>query len=74
MNIATGLEPDRQQELTYEGTQKRVPYPQYQNYVPLKGFLEIDSDKTEAELNEIRKSANKYGAKGKEYIAASGAW
>ena len=73
MNIATGLEPDRQQELTYEGTQKRVPYPQYQNYVPLKGFLEIDSDKTEAELNEIRrKTANKYGAKGKEYIAALG--
>ncbi len=73
MNIETGLEPDRKQELTYEGTQTRVPYPQYQNYVPLKGFLEIDPDKTEAEVAEIRrKTANKYGAKGKEYIAALG--
>ena len=73
MNIATGLEPDRQQELTYEGTQTRVPYPQYTNYVPLKGFLEVDPDKTEAEIAEIRrKSANKYGARGAEYIAALG--
>ena len=73
MNIATGLEPDRQQELTFEGTQTRVPYPQYQNYVPLKGFLEVDPDKTEAELNEIRrKTANKYGARGQEYITALG--
>ena len=73
MNIATGLEPDRQQELTYEGTQTRVAYPQYSNYVPLKGFLEVDPDKTEAEIAEIRrKSANKYGARGAEYIAALG--
>jgi hypothetical protein len=73
MNIATGLEPDRQQELTYEGTQTRVAYPQYTNYVPLKGFLEVDPDKTEAEIAEIRrKSANKYGARGAEYIAALG--
>jgi len=73
MNIVTGLEPDRQAEVTYVGTQNRVPYPQYQNYVPLKGFLEVDPEQSEAEAEQtLRKNKDKYGAKGQEYIAALG--
>ena len=73
MNIVTGLEPDRQAEVTYVGTQNRVPYPQYQNYVPLKGFLEVDPEQSDAEAELIlKRNKDKYGAKGQEYIAALG--
>ena len=73
MNIVTGLEPDRQAEVTYVGTQNRVPYPQYQNYVPLKGFLEVDPEQSDAEAELIlKRNRDKYGAKGQEYIAALG--
>jgi len=74
INVESGLEPDRDAEITYEGSQKRVPYPRYDNYVPLKGFAEsLDLDPNDgADKVVIQRLRDKYGTRGQENITATG--
>ena len=74
INVESGLEPDRDAEITYEGSQRRVPYPRYDNYIPLKGFAEsLDLDPTDgADKVVIQRLRDKYGTRGQENITATG--
>ena len=73
INVESGLEPDRDAEITYEGSQRRVPYPRYDNYVPLKGFAEsLDLDPNDADKVVIQRLRDKYGTRGQENITATG--
>ena len=74
INVESGLEPDRDAEITYEGSQRRVPYPRYDNYIPLKGFAEsLDLDPNDgADKVVIQRLRDKYGTRGQENITATG--